>query len=234
MKPICFIGARGGSKGVPKKNLRKLGGKPLIVHTIKKALKSGIFSHVIVSTEDKKIAAVSRKHGAEVPFRRPKKLATDTATMEDVLVHGLKKLFSLGYNFDIFVLLDATAPFIRVKDIQSSINLLRKKKCDAVFGVYHQHFNPYFNMMELNSKGFLKMVKTKGGRPGSRQQAPKVYQFFGLYTFDARKFLKRGKVIMPKILPYEVPMETGIMIDTKLEFKIVKLIMENNLIDWKS
>lgn len=234
MRPICFIGARGDSKGVTKKNLRKLGGKPLIVHTITKALKSGIFSHVIVSTEDKKIAAVSRKYGAEVPFRRPKKLATDTATMEDVLVHGLKKLFSLGYNFDIFVLLDATAPFIRVKDIQSSINLLRKKKCDAVFGVYHQHFNPYFNMMELNSKGFLKMVKTKGGRPGSRQQAPKVYQFFGLYTFDVRKFLKCGKVIMPKILPYEVPTETGIMIDTELEFKIVKLIMENNLIDLKS
>jgi len=234
MKPICFIGARGGSKGVPKKNLRKLGGKPLIAHTITKALKSGVFSHVIVSTEDDKIASISRKFGAEVPFRRPRELSTDTATMEDVLVHGLKKLYSLGYNFDTFVLLDATAPFIRIKDIKGSINLLKKKKCDAVFGVYLQHFNPYFNMMELNSKGFLKMVKTKGERPGSRQQAPKVYQFFGLYTFDAGKFLKHGKVIMPKILPYAVPIETGIMIDTELEFKIVKLIMENNLIDWKS
>ena len=86
MKPICFIGARGGSKGVPKKNLRKLGGKPLIAHTITKALKSGIFSHVIVSTENKELASISRKYGAEVPFYRPRKLATDTATMEDVLI----------------------------------------------------------------------------------------------------------------------------------------------------
>jgi len=226
MKPICFIGARGGSKGVPKKNIRILAGKPLIAHTIQKAIKSGIFSHVIVSTEDTKIAAIAKKYGAEVPFRRPKNLATDTATMEDVLVHGLKKLLSLGYKFDIFVLLDPTVPFMRTKDISGTIRLLRKKKCDAVFGVYQQHFNPYFNMMELNSNGFLRMVKSKGTRPGSRQEAPIVYQFFGLYTFDANKFLKRGKVIMAKILPYEVPPDTALMIDTELEFKMAKLMFK--------
>ena len=226
MKPICFIGARGGSKGVPKKNIRIIAGKPLIAHTIQKAIKSGIFSQVIVSTEDTKIATIAKKYGAEVPFRRPKNLATDIATMEDVLVHGLKKLLSLGYKFDIFVLLDATAPFIRIKDISGTIRVLRKKKCDAVFGVYQQHFNPYFNMMELNSKGFLKLVKSKGERPGSRQEAPIVYQFFGLYTFDTKKFLKRGKVIMPKILPYEVPIETALMIDTELELQMAKLMFK--------
>ena len=226
MKPICFIGARGGSKGVPKKNIRIIAGKPLIAHTIQKAIKSGIFSQVIVSTEDTKIATIAKKYGAEVPFRRPKNLATDIATMEDVLVHGLKKLLSLGYKFDIFVLLDVTAPFIRIKDIFGTIRLLRKKKCDAVFGVYQQHFNPYFNMMELNSKGFLKLVKSKGERPGSRQEAPIVYQFFGLYTFDTKKFLKRGKVIMPKILPYEVPLETALMIDTELELQMAKLMFK--------
>jgi len=226
MKPICFIGARGGSKGVPKKNIRIIAGKPLIAHTIQKAIKSGIFSQVIVSTEDTKIATIAKKYGAEVPFRRPKNLATDIATMEDVLVHGLKKLLSLGYKFDIFVLLDVTAPFIRIKDIFGTIRLLRKKKCDAVFGVYQQHFNPYFNMMELNSKGFLKLVKSKGERPGSRQEAPIVYQFFGLYTFDTKKFLKRGKVIMPKILPYEVPIETALMIDTELELQMAKLMFK--------
>jgi len=226
MKPICFIGARGGSKGVPKKNIRIIAGKPLIAHTIQKAIKSGIFSHVVISTEDTKIATIAKKYGAEVPFRRPKNLATDIATMEDVLVHGLKKLLSLGYKFDIFVLLDATAPFIRIKDISGTIRILRKKHCDAVFGVYQQHFNPYFNMMELNSNGFLRLVKSKGKRPGSRQEAPIVYQFFGLYTFDTKKFLKRGKVIMPKILPYEVPIETALMIDTELEFQMAKLMFK--------
>ena len=181
---------------------------------------------MIVSTEDTKIATIAKKYGAEVPFRRPKNLATDIATMEDVLVHGLKKLLSLGYKFDIFVLLDVTAPFIRIKDIFGTIRLLRKKKCDAVFGVYQQHFNPYFNMMELNSKGFLKLVKSKGERPGSRQEAPIVYQFFGLYTFDTKKFLKGGKVIMSKILPYEVPLETALMIDTELELQMAKLMFK--------
>jgi len=226
MKPICFIGARGGSKGVPKKNIRKIGGKPLIAHTIKKALDSKIFSHVIVSTEDKKISDIAKKYGAEIPFRRPRFLANDTATMEDVLVHGLKKLYSLGYKFDIFVLLDATAPFIRTQDIAGTIRLLRRKKCDAVFGVYKQHFNPYFNMMELNPSGYLRLVKSKGKRPGSRQEAPIVCQFFGLYTFDSKKFLKRGKVIMPKILHYEVPIETALMIDTELELQMAKLMFK--------
>ena len=87
MKPICLIAARGGSKGVPKKNIRKLAGKPLIAHTIEKALDSNIFSSVIVSTENNEIAKISKKYGAEVPFVRPKKLATDKSTDIEYLKH---------------------------------------------------------------------------------------------------------------------------------------------------
>ena len=81
MRPICFIGARGGSKGVPRKNIRKIAGKPLIAYTIESAINSGIFSSVIVSTEDKEIAKIAKKYGAEIPFIRPKKLSTDNAGM---------------------------------------------------------------------------------------------------------------------------------------------------------
>ena len=95
MKPICFIGARGGSKGVPRKNIRLLAGKPLIAHTIESALNSKIFSHVIVSTEDKEIAKVAQKFGAKVPFMRPKRLATSTAGMVDVMIHGINELQKL-------------------------------------------------------------------------------------------------------------------------------------------
>ena len=116
-KSICFIGARGGSKGVPRKNIRKIGGKPLIAYSIESALKSKIFSHVIVSTEDKEIASISERYGAEVPFLRPKKLATDRIGFAPVLYHGIKKLYSLGYDFDIIVQRDCTAPFIRIKDV---------------------------------------------------------------------------------------------------------------------
>ena len=91
-KPICFNAARGGSKGVIRKNVRLLAGKPLIAYAIESSIKSNIFSHVIVSTEDEEIATISKRFGAEVPFLRPKKLATNSAGMAEVLVHGLKKL----------------------------------------------------------------------------------------------------------------------------------------------
>jgi len=226
MKPICFIGARGGSKGVPRKNLRDFNGKPLVAHTIEKALDSKIFSHVIVSTEDKEIALTAKKFGADVPFMRPKKLATDTASFEDVLVHGLKKLYSLGYEFDIFVNRDCTVPFIRNEDISGSIKLLQEKNCDGVFSVYKQHHNPYFNMMEANAKGFLVFSKKMKKRPLSRQQSPVVYQLNGLFTMYVKRFLKYEDIFTPKILPYEIPPETGLMIDTEFEFWIAETALK--------
>ena len=159
MKPICLIAARGGSKGVPRKNIRLLLKKPLIAYTIEKSLDSGIFSHVVVSTEDQEIAKVAKQFGAEVPFMRPKYLAKDTTGMTEVMIHAITKLYSLRYNFDIFVNRDCTVPFIQNSDISSSIKLLKKTKCDAVYGVYVQHFNPYFNMMEMGKNGFLKFSK---------------------------------------------------------------------------
>lgn len=227
MKPICFIGARGGSKGVPGKNIKKLAGKPLIAYSIESAINSKLFSHVIVSTDDRKIADVARKYGAEVPFMRPKKLATDTIGFDEVLLHGIKKLFSMGYEFETLVLRDCTVPFLQNKDIAASINLLKRKNADLVIAVYRQHFNPYFNMLEKNSKGFLELIKKMNKRPRSRQESPPVYQMNGLYTYNVKQFLKYKKILLPKTLPHEILPETGLMIDTKLEFKIIEIIMKN-------
>ncbi len=224
MKPICLICARGGSKGVPNKNIRILGKKPLIAHTIEKAISSKLFSHIIVSTEDKKIIQIAKKYGAETPFVRPKRLSGNSTPIGDVFSHAIKKLFSLGYEFDVFVNLDCTVPFIRKNDISNTIKLLNHKKVDAVYGVYRQHLNPYFNMMEINSKGFLTMSKKLSQRPKTRQESPKVFQLNGLFTYDAKKFLKSGNPIMKNALPYEIPLETGFMIDTETEFKIAELM----------
>ena len=101
MKPICLIAARGGSKGVPYKNIRKLAGKPLIAHTIESALKSKIFSHVVVSTENSQIAKIAKNYGAEVPFMRPKKLAKDQTSMDDVIFHVIKVKLLAYTPFDI-------------------------------------------------------------------------------------------------------------------------------------
>lgn len=230
MKPICFIAARGGSKGVPRKNIKKFVGKPLIAYTIEKCINSQIFSHVVISTEDDEIARISKKYGADVPFMRPKKLAMDKSGTSEVLLHGIKKLENLGYKFDEIVLRDCTVPFIRNEDITQSVKKLRKEKPDAVFGVYRQHLNPYFNMMETNSQGYLKLSKKLRNRPITRQGAPTVYQLSGLWALDVKQFLKYQTIMVPKILPYEIPLETGFMIDTELEFKIAEFLAQKNLI----
>ena len=115
MNVVCIIPARGGSKGVPKKNIKKINGKPLLGYVIESALKSKIFSHVVVSTEDNEIAKIAKKFGADVPFKRPKSLASDYAPMDKVLLHAVKTLYKLDYDFDIFVWRDATTPFIRTR-----------------------------------------------------------------------------------------------------------------------
>ena len=229
MKTICIIAARGGSKGVPRKNIRLLGKKPLIAHTIESAIKSKLFTDIIVSTEDKQIASIAKRYGASVPFLRPKKLATDSASMDDVLLDVIKKLKLLRYEFEIVVNRDCTAPFIGNSDIKKSINLLKRKKCHSVVAAYNTHLNPYFNMMEKDSSGFLRFSKKSKKRIENRQNAPVVYQLTGLLAFDVKKFLKYKKVYMPKILPIEVLPETGLMIDTEFEFQIANQIIKKQI-----
>ena len=220
MKPICLIAARRGSKGEPKKNIKPIGGKPLIAHTIKSSLESKIFSHVIVSTDDNEIAKIAKKHGAKVPFLRPKKLATENASMDKVIEHAINKLFSLGYDFDVLVNRDCTAPFIRISDIKKGVSLLNRKKNDLVAAVYKTHLNPYFNMMESGSNGFLKFSKKTKKCVTNRQDAPIVYQLTGFQIINVPRFLKYKKIYMPRILPIEIPSKTGLMIDSELEFQI--------------
>jgi CMP-N-acetylneuraminic acid synthetase len=227
MKPICFIAAREGSKGIPNKNIKIINGRPLISYAIESAINSKLFSHVIVSTDSKKIQNIAKKWGADVPFLRPKKLAGDSIGIIPVILHGIKTIKSLGYDFDIIVTRDCTVPFITSNEMKHSINVLKKKKCDGVFAVYKQHLNPYFNMLEANKKGFLKISKKTKKIIKSRQDSPIVYQLNGLFVFNVKSLVKHKKLLMPKILPYEISQKSGFMIDTKFEFEITKLLFEN-------
>ncbi len=229
MKSVCLIPARGGSKGIPHKNIKILGDKPLIAHTIEMALSLKKFDHVIVSTDDERIANISKKYGAEIPYFRPKNLATDHSSMDEVMLHDLKKLDSLGYKFDTVVLRDCTVPFISKLDIIGTLTKLEENNCDLVIAVYGQHHNPYFNMMELNKNGFLEFSKIKKKRITSRQSAPIVYQVNGLFAFNVKSFWKYRKIYMPKRLPYEISPERGFMIDTKFEFQIADLMMKGKI-----
>lgn len=230
MKPICFIAARGGSKGVPGKNIKDIAGKPLIAYTIEAAINSKIFDEVIVSTDSNNIAEIAEKYGAKIPFMRPKKLSTDHISMDKVLLHAIHKLFEMGYKFEIMVNRDCTVPFISKDDILGSLNILKKEKCDLVCGVYKQHHNPYFNMMEPKNNGFLKFSKKSKKKITLRQNAPVVYQLTGLFTFNVSRFLKFKRMYMPKTLPYEISEERGLMIDTKYEFKLAEILMKNKKI----
>ena len=227
IKPVCIIPARGGSKGVPKKNIRLIAGKPLISYTIESALKSKIFSHVIVSTEDKKTAAIAKKYGAEVPFMRPKYLAADNTPLEPVLLHAIEKLNSLGIFFEIFVLRDCTVPFIDVNDMKGAIKLLKKSDCYSICASVKAHPNPYFQMWELDKKGFLKISKTMNKTITRRQDAPTVYIIDGLFVLWTKKFLKRRKILPSKMLPYEISKEHGHMIDFEFDFKVAELLFNH-------
>ena len=226
MKPICIIPARGGSKEVHKKNTRIVKGKPLIAYTIESVIDSGIFKHVIVTSEDSEIIKIAKRFGAEAPFIRPKNLANSTASTDDVLIHATKKLLSLDYKFDVFVHRDCTVPFIDSIDIKGALDLLKRFDCNAVYGVCKAHPNPYFGMMELNEKGYLKPSKRIRKTINRRQDSPLVYFTHGLYACKSRQLLKHKTMLMPKTLPYEVPIEHGFMIDFEIQFKIAEYLFD--------
>ena len=227
MKPICIIPARAGSKSVPNKNIRLIAGKPLIYYTIKSALESKLFSHVIVSTEDKKTASIAKKYGAEVPFMRPRNLATDKTPQEQVLLHAVKKLNSLGIDFEIFVYRDCTVPFIDSSDMNGAIELLKKSDCYSTCASIKAHPNPYFGMWEPNKEGFLKISKTTDKVISRRQDAPIVYIIDGLFVFWTKKFLKTRKCLTSKMLPYEISREHSHMIDFEFDFKVAELLINS-------
>ena len=173
----------------------------MIAYAIETALTSHAFEHVIVSTEDRKIAKIAKEFGAEVPFQRPNYLATDSASMSDVIVHAILKLRTLDYSFSTLVIIDCTVPFINSKDIQGALSLFNKTSCDLVCSVYRQHHNPYFNMMEKNKQGFLRFSKRSAKTPENRQSAPVVFQLTGLFVFNVESVLNYKRLLMPKIIP---------------------------------
>tara|TARA_B100001540_G_scaffold317691_1_gene352182 strand:+ start:351 stop:1040 length:690 start_codon:yes stop_codon:yes gene_type:complete len=219
-KIICLIPARYGSKGVSQKNIKLIKDKPLIAHAIQKAKKSKVFSKIIVSTDHKKIQKIAEDFGAEVPFLRPKKLAGDNSSMNDVVIHAIKNLEDLDYSFEQIFIYDITTFFLEPKDIIGMVKLFKKSKPNTVILSYKTHLNPYFNQMELNSNGFLQISKKFKTNIVSRKSAPIVFQLAGCFLIDKKNFLKYKKLHMPKEIPYVVSQKKGLMIDTEFEFEI--------------
>ena len=231
---IATICARGGSKGVPKKNIRPLLDKPLIVYTIEKAKKCTFFDRIIVSTDDPIIARISKEHGVEVPFLRPKELATDTASKIPVLQHIIDHLEkNENYSPDIIVDLDVTAPFRTVEDIEKCvIKLLDNSEADCVETIYEGTHNPYYNIVEVNKQGYLFYSKSLEKEIHRRQDAPKTYFENGsVVAFRNGVIKNKGTIFTDKLLGVIIPAERGIMIDNELDFIIAELLLKENKVD---
>lgn len=227
-KVVCVIPARGGSKGVLRKNIKKLVDKPLIAYTIEQALQSRYIDRTIVSTEDKEIADISKEYGAEVPFIRPDDLAGDQVATVDVLLHAINWLEEEEkYDFDVLVLLHTTTPLRVVKDVDSCIEMLQGAKVDNVFSVTEAHRNPYFNMVELDKQGTVKLVKEEVF--STRQSAPEVYDLnASIYVWWKDILKNEKKIFLAGSKVYVMPKERSVDIDDDLDFRIAEYLFKNS------
>lgn len=222
---LCVIPARGGSKGLPGKNIKNLAGKPLIAYSIEQAGRSRYTDRVIVSTDSSEIAAVARSFGADVPFLRPADLARDESSTIDVLLHAIEWLSRKERRrFDILLLLHATTPLRSVDDIERCIELLVDTRADNVFSVTEAHRNPYFNMVEVTGAGTVALIKE--GRFLTRQSAPSVYDMnSSIYAWWTEVLQREQGLFLQGTKIYEMPKERSIDIDDLLDFRIAEMLL---------
>lgn len=231
MKTIGIIIARGGSKGLPRKNVKILGGKPLIVWTIEEAKKSKKLDRLILSTEDEEIASIGKNHKVEVPFKRPIELASDTAHTPDILINALDELEKIdGSKYDIVVLLQPTVPFRKVVHIDMAIKKFKKGSNDSLITITKQDYPPWW-MFELDGSKIKTTFEYKGFKNVfnyERQQFPNIYRPNGsVYITKTKSLRENRQLVNPASCGYlEIMEENQINIDSGLDFLVAETILE--------
>jgi CMP-N-acetylneuraminic acid synthetase len=227
----AFIFARGGSKGLPHKNIKVLAGKPLIAWAIETALKVSEVNRVVVSTEDPDIADIAREFGAEVPFIRPKNLASDNASEWDAWRHALLTLRDIEGEFpDPFISVPTTAPLRLPDDIRACISTYNKGGADVVLAVTEAHRNPWFNMVKTESDGTVRLVNEFSGSINRRQDAPSVRDVTTVaYVANPHFILENNRIFDGIVRSISVPIERAIDIDTLHDFAIAEFLMNQRI-----
>jgi N-acylneuraminate cytidylyltransferase len=227
MKVVGFVFARGGSKGIPRKNLRLLRGKPLIVHAIEAALASRYIPRVVISTDDEEIAGVARKHGAEVPFMRPAELASDTASEWLAWQHAIRAVSGGDRpNFDIIVSVPATAPLRAPADIDACVEMLIESGADGVTAVTEPHRNPYFNMVVLDEARRARVVMGNEKQFVRRQDAPPVYDMTTVVDAARPEWVLRvDGFFQGDVRAVIVPRERALDIDSELDLEMAEFLL---------
>ena len=225
MNPLIIIPARGGSKGIPRKNIKPLNGKPLIHYTIDVARAITSDKNICVSTDDSEIIRVVENYGLRVPFIRPAALATDTAGTYEVLLHELDYYEKQGNHFDVVVLLQNTSPFRRADQVKEALSLY-SQELDMVVSVKECAANPYYCVFEEDQNGYLHVCKGNGDI-FRRQDAPKVYEYNGaiyvmnpevLKTTHMHKMTKRVKYVMDDLSSFDL--------DTMWDWQMAEKLIE--------
>ncbi len=222
---LVIIPARGGSKGVPEKNIRSLGGKPLLHYTIDIARKCFKDAQICVTTDNEKIKQVAEEKNLEIKFLRPPEFATDNASTRSVMMHAINFYEQSNIVFEKVLLLQPTSPFRLVKHI-IDIYKLYDDNTDMVVSVGLSKQNPYFSLFEENSEGFL--TKSKQGIFHRRQDCPEVYYFNGsIYLFN-KNALKKSEIDgMSRIRKYIMEEKYCLDIDTRLDWLVCEALLKN-------
>jgi CMP-N,N'-diacetyllegionaminic acid synthase len=225
MNTVITICARGGSLGLPGKNLRPLLGKPLIAWTIEQARACGLAQDIFVSTDDEEIAAVAKTHGATVPFLRPDYLATASAPKLPVIQHLVEWIEAHQMPVHRIIDLDPTSPLRDVADIRACAALL-DEETDVVITGYESDKNPYFNMVERKANGFYERVCPPAAEVAGRQTAPTVYAMNASIYVWHRRTLAASLWAHPRIRLHPMPRERSIDIDHAIDFELAELLMK--------
>lgn len=229
MKVLVIIPARGGSKGIPHKNIKPLNGKPLIHYTIDVARGIVKDEDICVSTDDADIIKCVEEYGLKVPFVRPAELATDTAGTYEVLLHALDFYEKQGKKYDVILLLQNTSPFRTVEHVKEALKLYRPD-IDMVVSVNETKTNPYYNCFEDDKEGFLKKTldSTSFVR---RQDAPKTYEYNGaIYVINPVQMKKKSLGKFTRRIKYVMDDIHSVDLDNMMDWKYAEFIMKEGLL----
>ncbi len=227
---IAFIPARGGSKGVPGKNIKELCGKPLIAHTIEAALKADKIDRVIVTTDDEDIAAVARQYGADVPFMRPAELASDTASAVDVYIHAAEFVMNeTGQAVDKFMVLLPTAPLRNEKNINEAIQQFEKDGATTLIS-FTEAETPVAWYHTLDEQGRIKNAGFGGSNVANRQTNATYYIPNGaIYILDYKLLKEQRTYYCDETYAYIMSRQDSIDIDYPIDFEIAEFLMNKKL-----
>lgn len=227
MKTLYVIPARGGSKGIPHKNIKPLAGKPLIGYSIDVARQLAADDDICLTTDDPDIAATAESMGLNVPFLRPASLATDTCGTYEVLIHALDFYRDRGIDYDTLVLLQPTSPMRTADDVRAALALY-SPDIDMVVTVKEAASNPYYNCYETDNDGFLHISKGDGGYT-RRQDAPKVWEYNGaVYVINVESLRRMPLSAFTRRRMSVMPAERSVDLDTPVDWLIAEKLIENS------